>query len=459
MIDFVSPPSPQDIRVYSVAELNRQARLLIERGFSGITVEAEVVGLTRAASGHLYFTLADPGGTAQISAVMWRTQALRYGRKIMKGVKLQAVGRMTLYEARGNYQMIVDLVRDAGEGAKAAALAELKKRLAQEGLFDPDRKRPLPPFPREVGIVTSRSGAALRDIIKVVRRRFPVTLVLAHAQVQGEGAPEAIVDALARLGRRSGIDVIILGRGGGSSEDLEAFNAEMVVRAVADAPAPIISAVGHEIDLSLSDLAADRRAATPSEAAELAVPDRRAIEERLAQETDALHIAVIRCVERRAARLMAHDRRLRIRDPRARLQRGMAVLDRARDALARWPERFLDAANGDLSRLTLSLSHWPKPALKTARTSLDALDSALCRWPKQALAELRHRLALLASNLDALSPLSALGRGYAVVRRHPDGSILTDATTVDTGDSVDITLHRGALRCTVDDTLPDGAES
>ena len=437
-------------RVFSIRELNQEVRSLLEAGFSGIVVEAEVVDLTRAASGHIYFTLADPGGNAQLSAVMWRGQAMRYGAKLKKGTKIRAVGRLTLYEVRGNYQMVVDRVADAGEGDKAAELAALKKQLAAEGLFDAERKRPLPAYPAGIGVVTSRSGAAIRDIIKVIGRRFPLTLTLAHAQVQGEGAPEEIVRALSLLRTVPTIDVVIVGRGGGSAEDLDAFNAEAVVRAVADFPVPVISAVGHEIDTTLLDLVADRRAATPSEAAELAVPDIRAVYERLAQETDTLTMAMTRRIERAATRNTLLDRRLRMRDPRVRLRHGIEILSRSREALAKWPALTLSGARAELKNAALPLLSWPKPAIQQARASLHEQSGALARWPERMMAERRHSLAFLAANLDALSPLGALGRGYSLVRRQSDGGIVRDVAEVAKGDDVNVTLHRGRLVCRVE---------
>jgi exodeoxyribonuclease VII large subunit len=381
---------------------------------------------------------------------MWRGQAIRYGSKLVKGVKVRVEGRLTLYEVRGNFQMVVERVADAGEGDKAAKLAALKKQLAMEGLFDAGRKRPLPAYPTNLGVVTSRSGAAIRDIIKVVRRRFPVTLTLAHAQVQGEEAPLAIVRALERLESQSNVDVVIVGRGGGSSEDLDAFNAETVVRTVAAYPVPIISAVGHEIDTTLLDLVADRRAATPSEAAELAVPDIRAIYERIAQETDTLTIAMGLCIERLKARHTATDRRLRLQDPRARLRRGVEILTRSREALARWPTIRLARARAELVDGHAPLLRWPKPAIQQAKTALSDCNTALRRWPEHAMAEKRHAFSLVTANLEAFSPLGSLARGYAVVRREADGGIVRDADDVSDGDPLDVTLHRGRLRCRVE---------
>jgi len=280
--------------------------------------------------------------------------------------------------------------------------------------------------------VTSRQGAAFRDIIKVTGRRFPVRIVLAHAQVQGEGAPEEIVRALRRLRPRRDIDVVILGRGGGSSEDLDAFNAEIVVREVASFPVPVLSAVGHEIDFTLVDLAADYRAATPSEAAEIAVADGRALGERLSQDTDALVSAMERRVRTEQARLDIWDGKLRARDPRVRLRRGIEILARSREVLRRWPEM----------------------ALQRARIDLAALDTGLLRWPGPVLERASGRLGSLTANLDALSPLASLARGYAVVRKAGAEEIVRSYRQAPEGADIDITLAEGRLSCKVERSGP-----
>lgn len=411
-----------------MAQLNRRARALLEREVGSVWVEAEVVDATRARSGHLYFTLADADGQAQVSAVMWKGQAMRYGALVERGLTLLAHGRVTLYEPRGSYQLVVDRVEEAGAGLKARRLAELRARLEAEGLFDPGRKRPLPQIPRCVGLVTSRSGAAIRDVIKVASRRFPVRLLLAHAQVQGEAAPAEIAAALARLARVAEVEVVIVGRGGGSSEDLDAFNSEAVVRAIAAHPVPVVSAVGHEIDVTLADLAADRRAATPSEAAEIVAPEIEGLREQLAEvRADLAKVARLRLAAARD-RLARRTVRLRSRDPRVRLRQGLERLSRARERLARWPELALSRARGDLA----------------------AASEGMHRWPEPTLARAAGRLGALAARLDALSPLASLERGYSIVRRLPDRSVVRAADQAPPGTRVDVTLSGGSLECTVD---------
>jgi exodeoxyribonuclease VII large subunit len=429
-VSFSSFDTPS--RVYTVAALNREARALLESGFSGISLEAEVVEMKRAASGHVYFTLADPGGKAQVSAVMWRGQAMRYGARLAVGAAVRCLGRVTLYEARGAYQVVVDSVEKAGAGTKAELLEALRKKLQLEGLFDAARKRPLPPFPACIGVVTSRSGAAFHDIVKVVSRRFPLRVVLSHAEVQGEGAPEALVRALERFSQVPSVDVVIVGRGGGSSEDLDAFNAEVVVRQVAGHPTPVISAVGHEVDTTLVDLVADRRAATPSEAAELAVPDGRALMERLAQGVDDLTGVMTGILEGRSNRVALLEGRVLTRDPRVRLRMGVETLARTQESLKRWPAL----------------------AMAGARAGIAQRSAALERWPDAALSRYEAELVRLTSRLDALSPLASLARGYAVVRRRADKVIVRSHDQAPPGTEVEVTLSEGRLVCSVTRTDP-----
>jgi exodeoxyribonuclease VII large subunit len=423
-------------QTYTVAEINGRARTLLEREVGAVWVEAEVVSATLARSGHLYFNLADPGGKAQLSAVMWQGQARRYAGRIVQGAQVRCHGRVTVYEAGGKYQLVADRAEEAGAGAKARQLAELRARLESEGLFDPDRKRPLPAVPWCVGAVTSRSGAALRDVIKVLSRRFPARLLLAHATVQGSGAPGEIVAALERLAARTEVEVVIVGRGGGSTEDLDAFNDESVVRAVAGHPVPVVSAVGHEIDVTLVDLAADRRAATPSEAAELVVPERERLAARLADGRAGLGAAMRHRIGGRRERLATLSGTLRTRDPRVRLVRSAERLARLQGGLGRWPERVIARARGDLASAGEGLYRWPGPALDRAR----------------------GELGRLAGQLQALSPLASLERGYAVVRRRDDGVVVRSAGEAPTGTRIDVTLARGSLECKVEASdEPDGA--
>jgi exodeoxyribonuclease VII large subunit len=390
---------------YSVADLNREARALLEAAYGDVCVEGEVVDVTLAKSGHLYFALADPGGKAQIDAVMWRGQAMRYKACIAKGKAVRCRGRVTLYEAGGRYQFVAESAQEAGAGVKARLLAELRARLDAEGLFAPERKRPLPGFPRCVGVVTSRSGAAIRDVVTVASRRFPARILLAHAQVQGAGAAEEIARGVALLCAHPLVDVVIVGRGGGSSDDLDAFNAEVAVRAIAACRVPVISAVGHETDVTLADLAADRRAATPSEAAELAVPELARLVGRLSELRRGMRLGLGRRLARDRVRVGALGARLKSRDPRALLHRDKVRLARAEEALRGWPGVRIAAA--------------------------------------------RAALAKEVARLDALSPLAVLTRGYAVVRRSADGAVVRAPADAPAGTPIDLTLASGRLTAEV----------
>ncbi len=265
---------PQEPKVYGVGEVVRLASRTLEQSFGVVWVEGEISNLKRIASGHVFFSLKDGG--AQISAVMFRSDARRVRGKLENGDAVRCRGSLRIYEAQGRFQLYVSRIQPVGLGELMLALEELKAKLAAEGLFDPASKRPIPPAPRVLGVVTSRTGAALRDIIQVAHARSGVRIIVSHTPVQGADAPPRIVAALRRLEARPEVDTIIIGRGGGSVEDLWCFNDERVARAVAACPKPIISAVGHEVDFTLCDHAADLRAATPSAAAELAVPDERA---------------------------------------------------------------------------------------------------------------------------------------------------------------------------------------
>lgn len=416
---------------YSVSRVVRGVNRTLDRVVGTIWIEGEVSSLKRPSSGHVYFSLSD--GRSQLAAIMWRSDARRLRFELVEGMSLRCRARLGLYHQGGRFQLYVSAAEPAGAGADALRLEELKRRLAAEGLFDAARKRPLPLLPRRIGVVTSRSGAAIRDIVRAVQRRFPVPILVADARVQGASAPRQIVHGLGQL-YRAPVDVIILGRGGGSSADLSAFNDARVVRVVAKSPVPLISAVGHEVDVTLTDLAADHRAATPTMAGEMAVPVLADLSDRLAKE------------ERRLAREIGH----RLRAARHQLDvtgerlegRVTAALERRRRALA---------AVGE------ALAHrHPRARLSESRRALDELGGRLGTSMAAALARRQTRLAAAASQLSALSPLRVLERGYAIAQR--DSEVLTDARTVAPGDSVAVRLRRGRLDCRVEAIRADVEE-
>lgn len=468
----------EGLRVWRIADLLRQVRRQLEGDYRILWVEGEVVGLkVHVTSGHRYFELQDPG--AKLPCVMWRSAAAvpAASAALAEGKRVRCRGHLTLWEAGGRFQMIVDRVEPAGAGDIAARIEELKRKLQAEGLTATERKRPLPLVPRGVGIVTSPAGAALHDVLKVLARRVPVPVVVAPCAVQGEESAASVAAAIERIGRRPGLDVVIVTRGGGSAQDLMAFNTEVVARAVAACPVPVISAVGHEIDVTVVDLVSDLRAATPSEAAERAVPTVAAVAERL-------DWAVGRCARALRQRLTAEGRaldRLRARLPSAdrllgppaqaldgTLERGQHALEqrveRRRRALeelrrrlaAAHPRWRLAQQRGRLATLRSRLGGWGRRGLAQTAGRLDVAVRALQdRAPTITVAP-RARLVAAAARLEALSPLGVLARGYALARA-ADGTVLTDAARVAPGDAVEVTLARGRIDCEVREAHPHGS--
>jgi exodeoxyribonuclease VII large subunit len=434
--------------VVTVAELGRRLRGLLEGETLGLWVEGEISGFRVVPSGHAYFTLKDEREDAAIDCVMYRTAPVRARNLLADGERLVLGGKVTFWPPRGRTQLVVDRAKPAGRGALLEALARLKEKLAAEGLFDPAKKRPLPAEPRTIGVVTSAGGAAIHDIVKVAFRRGPVHIVLAPAQVQGQGAAAQIARALGELARFPGIDAVIVGRGGGSSDDLSAFNDEALVRAVRACPVPVVAAVGHEIDVSLVDLAADVRASTPSQAAELLVPDTRSRVAMLRQLERRLAMAVRRGLDERLERvddlerdLATHGRRIIAtrRDRLARLERRLsarhpaAVLRVARAAIAPLEQRLRVAIERKVARPRVRV---PDLAARLERSMIALVNAR------------RARLAEHAARLDALSPLAVLSRGYAIVS-NAHGSVVRAAGELAAGDDVRVRLGRGTFEARV----------
>ena len=395
---------PFERPIVTPSEINRRVKQLLEGEIEELRVRGEISNFTRAASGHLYFSLKD--STAQIRGVMWKGNAQRLRFQPADGVQVEIKGKLSVYEPRGEYQLNAAEMSPAGLGALYVALEALKQKLAAEGLFDPIRKREIPEFPTVVGLVTSPTGAAIRDLIRVARRRWPsVRLVLAPTRVQGEGSAAEIAAAIELMNRWGEPDVLIIGRGGGSMEDLWAFNEEAVVRAIAGSKIPTVSAVGHEVDVTLSDLAADVRAATPSNAAELVVPDAREWLGRV----DQLH--------RHLNRLMLEG----VTTRRRRIESITAThgFKRPRDFLAQQSQRVDDLAR----RLALGTER----RLKDARRLATDLDRRRHPALKNLIARSRARLDRLSAQLGSLDPTAVLSRGYAMVLRADESSVVSAA--------------------------------
>ena len=434
--------------VISVSELDRRLRRSVEDASSRVWVEGEVSSLKRAPSGHVYFSLKDEVEDAIIECVMYRFNALRARRHLNDGARLQLIGQATVWAPRGRLQFVVNEVRPAGRGALLEALEQLKERLAGEGLFAAARKRPLPSDPHVVGVVTSASGAAFHDIVSVAFRRGDLKIVLAPALVQGEGAPDSLVRALDLIERYPGLDVVVIGRGGGSGEDLLAFNDERVVRRVACFRVPVVSAVGHEIDFSLTDLAADVRAATPSQAAELVVPEGRV----RALAWMRAHAALQRATLARILRWRGQIERARARlsDPRFTIAERQQELDELATALRRRTAETVAERRATLESFSRRLyTRQPRAVLASARADLGPLDVRLQHAARRRLARSEARLADAATRLNGLSPLTILGRGYAIATR-ADGRAIRAVDEVGVGDELTLRLGRGRLRTRVE---------
>jgi exodeoxyribonuclease VII large subunit len=441
--DLDGAPGSLSTPVLSVSALNGLAREALEAALPLLWVGGEISNLTRAASGHLYFTLKD--ANAQVRCAMWRNRAQLLAFRPENGMRVEARALVTLYEARGDYQLNVEALRPAGICDLFEAFNRLKAKLAAEGLFDPARRRPVPRFPRVVGIVTSPQAAALRDVLVTLRRRAPhLPVVLYPAPVQGADAAGRLVAAVqgaARRAARDGVDVLLLVRGGGSIEDLWAFNDEALARALGTCPFPVVSGVGHETDFTIADFAADLRAPTPTGAAELATAGWHAARSELGVLQPRLQRALVRRLEGLAQRV---DRAgLRLVHPRQRLHQARTELEHEGDRLQRVMERRLERAAQRCTEFRLRLAAAaPKPGTHQAR--LDTLAQRLQRATSALLAHRHTRLATLFTHLEHLAPDAVLARGYAIAR-DANGSVLRSAASVPAGAAVSIQLAEGSL--------------
>lgn len=441
--------------VFTVSELNRTVRDLLENGLGEIWIEGEISNLARPASGHMYFSLKDRD--AQVRCALFKGRGRRLDFAPEAGMMVRARARVGLYEARGDYQLIIEHLEPAGAGALARAFEELKKRLAAEGLFDNERKRTPPALPARIGVVTSTSGAAVRDVLHVLARRFPsVPIVLYPVPVQGERAAPAIANMLAKAGRRAECDVLLLVRGGGSLEDLWPFNEEIVARAIVDCPLPVISGVGHEVDITIADFAADRRAPTPSAAAELVVPDASAWLRNLANLDRRLRAVTIRRLRQGRDRHAGLRARLERQHPQKRLQQLQQRRDELELRLDRARRRLFATRRDRLVQLQSRLQRVsPSIRIERLRERTRQAGERLHRAMQQDLRTRDRRLAGAVRALEAVSPLATLGRGYALVLRQDDGSAVTDAAAVARGDALEVRLAKGRIDATVTNVDPE----
>ncbi len=436
-----------DREVLSVSQLNNRARLLLEDVFSGIWVEGEISNLARPASGHIYFTLKD--SQAQVRCALFRQNAARVRQALRDGLAVKVRGKVSLFEGRGDYQLILDAVEPAGDGALRLAFEALKEKLGAEGLFATERKIALPAHPKRIGIVTSPTGAVIRDIISVFRRRAPqVELNLIPTAVQGREATAQIVRALQRADAQ-GFDALILARGGGSLEDLWCFNEEAVARAVDACVTPIISAVGHETDVSIADFVADVRAPTPSAAAELLAPDSSELVQRLHNLQRRLVLQMQGRLARERLRLDGVSRRLR--HPGERLRQQAQRLDDLDMRLRRAFNQQLANQRERLARLDARLAaQHPGRNLALLRQRLDGLAARLPRAMQGQLRSQRQQLGALAAQLQIVSPLATLGRGYSILLDER-GHAVRSAAQTQLGQRLKARLSEGELDVRVED--------
>jgi exodeoxyribonuclease VII large subunit len=440
-------------RILTVTQLTRLVKGVLEENFAHVWVEGEVSNLASPSSGHLYFTLKDAG--AQIRCVMFRAsvKALRF--RLADGMALVVRGRLTLYEQRGDYQLLVEYLEPKGIGALQLAFTQMKEKMAKEGLFAEERKRPLPQVPSCIGVVTSPTGAAIHDILTVLEHRgVPVSVLLAPVRVQGEGAAREIAQAIRDLNSCGGVDVIIAGRGGGSLEDLWAFNEEEVARAIAASRIPVVSAVGHEVDYSIADFVADLRAPTPSAAAEIVLRRKVELVGEVAERARSLETSCRRFIadSRRRASTLARS----LRDPSLLLGYMGQRLDDLEARLAVSARtvtgRRRDALTSQVTRLRL---RHPAVELERRRERLGIVSLRLSDSMGRALERQRDAFSHASAALHPLSPLATLGRGYSIVRR-PDGRVVTDSRTLVLHDRLQLLFRHGGALCVVEDISPPG---
>ena len=437
--------------IYTVEEITRILRGIVDSNpmFQGLWVQGEISNFSRPSSGHVYFSLKE--ARSQIKVAIFQPKASRLRFPLQNGDEVLVYGKLGIYDQRSEYQIIGDRVEPIGVGALQLAYERLRAELAAEGLFDDSHKKPLPDFPRRIGVVTSATGAAIQDILRTLEERYPaVEVLLCPTLVQGEGAAEQIAHAIGRLNQILGVDVLIVGRGGGSIEDLWPFNEEIVARAIFDSDIPVVSAVGHETDYTISDEVADRRALTPTDAANLVVPD----QQELRWQLDAYQRQLTQNIRRR---LESEQRELTHLQARIAPARQIDVLNRFHQTVdqfetqgGRAMRQCLSERTGQLERLHAALVHRnPTPQIQDLRHRLEGLTHRLEAAITERITEVTEAWRVASSRLDVLSPIATLARGYSVCR-DSEGATVTDVSQVGIGEQVDVQLARGSLECKIE---------
>jgi len=442
--------SSKDSKILSVSDLNSKARKLIENSFGTVWVEGEISNLARPSSGHLYWSLKD--AQSQVRCAMFRQHNRTLTFQPDNGQQILIRARVSLYEARGEFQLIVNYIEEAGEGLLRRRFEQLKSKLAKEGLFDESRKRPLPRLPKRIGIITSPSGAAVRDVLTILKRRFPAIPVLIYpTSVQGSSAAAEISATIELAESRSECDLLILTRGGGSLEDLWSFNEEIVARTIGAIGIPIIVGVGHEVDFTIADLVADVRAPTPSGAAELAVPDQLEWDGKVSIFEEQLTRTILRTIDdnNRATKTLSH--RLHQAHPGTRLRYSAQRIDELEARLQRSLKQELGRHREILVRLmTAVINANPKHQLASLKERYHWKKTELSKAIREILAHHAARLTVANRALNAMGPLNTLDRGYAIVSRRDTGSIIRSPVSVSSGTGISVRLSQGTLDATVD---------
>ena len=449
-------PDLKPKEIFTVSRLNRSVRGLLEDVFDQVWVEGEISNLRRITSGHWYFSLKD--SSAQVSCAMFKSQNRKLRFSPSDGMQVVIRGRVGLYEARGNYQIVVDEMQQGGEGALLRAFQQLKQRLDQQGLFADEHKRPLPALPRCIGIITSAGGAALHDVLSVLKRRFPAIPVIVYpTAVQGADAPAQIRAALASAITRADCDVLLLTRGGGSLEDLWAFNDEALARDIHACPIPIISAVGHQVDFTIADFVADQRAPTPSAAAELLSPDQRAWLANLHRYAQRLNGIITQQLSQQQRQLLQLEQRLQRAHPGRRLEARAQRLDELSLRLNHGIRHRLQGQRNVLqTRQARLLAQAPDQRLTRLLDAHHNLALRLSNAMRATLQHRRQRLDSAVTTLNVVSPLATLERGYAIITHDTDQQLITSSEQVHSGEQVTARLGSGTLGCRVE-TVTDPA--
>lgn len=447
---FLQPQQPNQNtqrQVLTVSQLNRKAKQLMESELGTIWLEGEISNFIKAASGHWYFTLKD--SSAQIKCAIFKFKNRLINLSPKEGDKVIVKGKVSLYEARGDYQMIADYMEPAGLGNLQQELNALAKKLEAQGLFSADKKKNLPFLPKAIGVITSPTGAAIRDVITVLQRRCPmIPIIIYPTQVQGRTAASNIIAALQKAQQRNECDVLLMTRGGGSLEDLWSFNDEQLANEISQCPIPIVAAIGHEVDVTISELVADLRAATPSAAAELIAPDQQSLWQKLDIHSQDLNNCINSKIYDLQTRL--NIARLKLKDPEHSILQARRQLDISSDNLRKAFTNGIESNKNQLERLSKKLAHFhPKEKLMRNRHQLEVLENRLESTWRNILQQQKNRLAITANKLNTLSPLSTLGRGYSITRDKKTKQVITKVSQVTDKQNISIMLSDGEIECQV----------